>query len=62
MVTKAVSIDDEVRPGQLTRVIKVEGNVLRVEISGDQSKMVRVAASSLLDNISLSTSTLAAFA
>ena len=61
LVYSAVSVDPELRPDRVDRVLGVKENVLSLDFAASDFQHLRVSVSSAMDAVALATATLAAF-
>jgi tRNA threonylcarbamoyladenosine modification (KEOPS) complex Pcc1 subunit len=61
LVYSAVSVDAELRPDRVERVMGVKDNVLSLTFAAADFQHLRVSVSSAMDAVALATATLAAF-
>lgn len=54
IVSKAVSVDPELRPEEVSRIIRAEGNSIVIDVAATDVKSLRTAVSSLYDFIRVS--------
>lgn len=61
LVHSALSVDPELRPGEVQRTMSVEGSDLKVKFEAKQLRMLRAATGAFLDLLGVAVDTLEAF-
>lgn len=61
IVARSVDVDPELRPEEVTRSIRVEGNAFVIEVAASDAKTLRTAVTSLYDFIRVSLLAVAEF-
>lgn len=61
IVTRAVSVDPELRPTEVSRVLRVDGSAIVIEMAATDAKSLRTAVTSIYDFIRVSLRAVAQF-
>lgn len=61
IVAKAINVDPELRPDEVSRIIHVDGNAFIIDIAATDLKSLRTSVSSVYDFIRVSLAALAEF-
>lgn len=61
LVHSALVVDPELRPGEVQRVMSVEGSELKVKFEAKQLRMLRAATGAFMDLLGVAVDTLEAF-